>query len=53
MLERGDNGRQQMERERTAIGSLYCRIQVVKSGAVMKQQFVAWFDLNPLLVLLA
>ena len=24
-----------MERERTAIGSLYCKIQEVKSGAVM------------------
>ena len=34
MLERGDNGRQRMERERTAIGSLHHRIQV-KSGAVM------------------
>ena len=35
MLERGDNGRQGMKRERTAIGSLYGRIQEVKSGAVM------------------
>ena len=35
MLERGDNGRQGMERERTSIGSLYHRIQEVKSGAVM------------------
>ena len=34
MLERGDNGRQGMERERTAIGSLYHRIQEVKSEAV-------------------
>ena len=35
MLERGDKNRQGMERGMTVIGSLYCRIQEVKSGAVM------------------
>ena len=36
MLERGYNGRQgEGKGERTAIGSLYHRIQEVKSGAVM------------------
>ena len=35
MLERGDKNRQGMERGMTVIGSLYRRIQEVKSGAVM------------------
>ena len=35
MLERGDKNRQGMERGMTVIGSLYRKIQEVKSGAVM------------------
>ena len=35
MLDRGDKNRQGMERGMTVIGSLYHRIQEVKSGAVM------------------
>ena len=35
MLEGGDKNRQGMERGMTVIGSLYRRIQEVKSGAVM------------------